>query len=152
MRKRHFLVNFFRSLLLGIFGGNFLVQPLAANTNVLKNTFKLKNVDDVLMTLFDTTIAGEDGSIRIETPQELENSAYVPVRLFTPGAEKIALIIQPATNPLVLAIDPGENFSGMMMTTLQFRQDSEISCYVFRQGQLHKSSRNVELSTRGYEK
>jgi predicted secreted protein len=122
---------------------SFASYPVAA--------FRAQSVDDILMELFETSDAGEDGSIIIQVPLEAEHQAYIPFRISAAGAEKIAVLVDSNPEPLVLSMVPGENTDGVVIGTLQMRSSSTISCYVLKQGQLYLASRQVRLAESGYE-
>jgi predicted secreted protein len=151
MDKRQFIKRGLQSMVVGVLGTltglkstfSFAAYPVAA--------FRAQSVDDILVELFETSDAGEDGSINIQVPLEAEHQAYIPFRISATGAEKIAVLVDNNPEPLVLSMVPGKNTDGVVIGTLQVQSSSTISCYAFKQGQLYLATRRVRLAESGYE-
>ena len=114
------------------------------------SAFRANTVEDVLLGLFDTTDAGEDRSIRIESPLEAEHAAHIPFRIVTPGASQVAVLVTGNTRPLVLFSDLSNYPEGIIYGSLVMERQSSIAVYVIRQGSLFWNSRIVRLPVAGF--
>ncbi len=151
MDKRQFFNFGLRTVFAGFLGAVMGLKSAASPATYPVSAFRTQSVDEILMRLFETNDVGEDGSIKIHAPLEAEHPAFIPFRISAPGAEKIAVVVDNNTEPLVLAMDVTGNTSGVIMGTLRMQWSSRISCYAMKQGQLYRASRFVRLSESGYE-
>ncbi|NKB62262.1 MAG: hypothetical protein GKR95_09050 [Gammaproteobacteria bacterium] len=123
-------------------------SPLGETRNI--STF-LENRDKTLRRLFETTEANDDASIIIDMPIEAEHLSYVPFRITATGAEKLAVFIEPAENPLVACFTLYPPCGPTANGTVDLQEGSVISCYVLRNKQLFRSSRYVRTGISGYD-
>lgn len=139
MKKRTFLqvsMGLASSLGLSVISGFSTLFPKAGLANSSANLFENDNVDEILLSLFNTTDVGEDGSIRIETSQQAESNLRIPFRITARYAEKVAVVAHSQSKPLILVADTSSNPDGVVIATMDLQQSSKLTCYVLKQGQL----------------
>ena len=143
--KRFFL----RAASTWFFGLPFIgLLPPAANANTHSQFHS--DLEKTLTTLFATSQAAEDTSLFIDAAQEAENPGLVPIKVTAQGAQSIAVFLQPASDPLIIAatFEPGSDPS--LTFTANMEQGTTILCYALRGKQLFRNARTIRTSQNGY--
>ena len=107
--------------------------------------FQSQSVDEILLNLFDTRESGEDGSIRISVPPEVENAGVVPFRIEASHSEKVAIIVDGNRFPLACVFEGANYPQGTVIGTLRLERSSSISCYAMKQGLLYRNAVSVRI-------
>ena len=107
--------------------------------------FRSQSVEEVLANLFDTRDSGEDGSLRISVPPEVENAGLVPFRVEASHSEKVAIIVDGNRYPLACVLEAANYPQGTIIGTLRLERSSRISCYAMKQGLLYRNAVSVRI-------
>lgn len=108
--------------------------------------FAASTVDQVLGYYFGTTDAADDASIKIILPIASEHRHLVPFKIIAPNAEKIAVLTDANSEPLILAMDQIKQSPSVIVGRARFERSGMLTCYVMRNGNLGRSSRRVTVS------
>lgn len=108
--------------------------------------FAATALGDVLEFYFGIRDASDDASIRIETPLEVPNGELVPFRVTAPGVEKIALLTDANSEPLIMAMDQIRDRQATMIGRARLTRSGHLACFALRNGRVGRSVRRVEIS------
>lgn len=160
MKRRHILKN---TWLLGITGLITWVSARTSNTllpstfaSTARDPFEINHVNDILLQLFETDQAIYDASIKIDVPMEAENAQFVPFRISTIGAERIAIIVNENATPLLMTVEGDADQTNkndlikVISATMRLESASHLSCYVIKQGELFQNSRYIDIAQPGF--
>lgn len=149
MDKRQFLIRFFRAAVpvLGMMAAGLTPGRSGQATAAYPiSAFRETRSENILMILFDTVETAEEGGIRIDMPTEIINPDAVPFRVSAPDAEKVAVLAKGNAHPLVLYCESPDYPEGVLMGTFKLERNSEVACYVLRQGLLYWNSIPVRIA------
>ncbi len=108
--------------------------------------FAATGLGDVLDFYFGIRDASDDASIRIEAPLEVPHGELVPFRVTAPGVEKIALLTDANTEPLIMAMDQIRDRQATMIGRARMARSGHLACFALRNGRIGRSVRRVEIS------
>jgi hypothetical protein len=124
--------------------------PTRAAAGYPVQAFRMSSVEEILLELFETTDSGEDGGLEILISSEVDNPDLVPFRITARHAEKVAILAENNTHPLVMVTDTRNYPEGVIIGALALQRPSVVSCYVLRQGYLYKNSRRITIAASSY--
>ncbi|MXZ81116.1 MAG: hypothetical protein F4Z15_07070 [Gammaproteobacteria bacterium] len=107
--------------------------------------FRSRDIDSVLIELFQTADSGQDGSLRIDVPVEAVNASVVPFRIVASNTERLAVFVEGNARPLLLVTEEAHRPHREMTGAFRLDRDSLVTCYALRQGELFRNSRPVRL-------
>jgi len=108
--------------------------------------FAASTVEQVLGYYFGTTDAADDASIKIILPIASEHKHLIPFKIIAPSADKIAVVTDANSEPLILAMDQIKQSPSVIVGRARIERSGMLSCYVMRNGALGRSSRRVTIS------
>ena len=154
MNRRKFLGATIKTSISGItlMVAGMLARPGSGFAKHPDTTAHSSYIDQVLTELFGTAVSGEDGGIQIDVPTEAVNQFIVPFRITARNAEKIAVLAERNTEPLIMVLETDNSRPGVVTGTFILERDSEISCFALRQGVLYKNSKYVRLAGKNSQK
>ena len=103
------------------------------------------------MDFFETDQSAEDASLIIDSPVEAENPGLVPFKVIAPGAEKVAVFLYPANNPLICATTLSPALGDTLTFTADLSEGTTLVCYALRNQQLFRRSKTIRVGTSGYD-
>ena len=110
-----------------------------------------QNLHQVLMEFFETDQSAEDASLIIDSPVEAENPELVPFKVIAPGAEKVAVFLYPANNPLISATTVSPGLADTLTFTADLSEGTTIVCYALRNQQVFRRSKTIRIGASGYD-
>lgn len=107
--------------------------------------FSAGDFGDVLEQLFGVREASDDASIEIKVSLEAPHGDLVPFRVAAPGVEKIALLTDTNSDPLIMVMDQILERHAVMIGRARMRHSGRLVCFVLRDGRLGRAERRVEI-------
>ncbi len=129
-----------------LFLGAGTLFRLAHATQDPRPEFAAREFGDALESFFGVREASDDASIEIEASLEVLHGELVPFRVSAPGVEKIALLTDANSDPMIMAMDQIRDRRAVMIGHARLQRSGRLVCYVLRDGQLGRSERRVQIA------
>jgi sulfur-oxidizing protein SoxY len=139
------------SSMLGVAVSAGLLKPTAVLAAWPESSFKAKDVDNALNSLFGSASLSPTSDITIKAPDIAENGAVVPITVSTKIAnvETIAVLIEKNPSPLACSFDLAKNTEGFVSTRVKMGKTSDLIAVVKSGGKLHSAKKTVKVTIGG---
>ena len=146
MQRRHFL-----RLCQSAFGAGIVatllrpIKAIATSQPDPRPEFASAEIEQVLAFFFDTVEAADDASIRITAPLMTTHKQLVPFKIEAPGAEKIAVLFDANTEPLIMAMNQNNNSQGVVIGRARLAGSGNLHCYALRNGIVGRATLRITV-------
>lgn len=151
MKRRTFLKGSVAASAVSAAVGVGLLTPRAVLAAWPTNAFKASSVDAALDALDGTHAMTNSDKVQIDAPDLGENSAVVPVKVYSQldNIESMSIIVEKNTSPLIASFILGPGVEGFVNTRVKMAKTSNVIAVVKAGGKLYSAKKEVKITIGG---
>jgi sulfur-oxidizing protein SoxY len=151
MKRRLFLKASVAAGTIGMAVGSGLLTPRTVFAAWNEAAFRAESIGDALKEGLGSDSATDSTEVSIETPDNPENGAVVPVEVATTltGVQSIALLVEKNIRPLCGVFHPGKRMKPGVSIRVKVGESGEIIAVVKAGDQLYSARKAVKVTVGG---
>lgn len=151
MKRRTFLKGSVAAGAVSAAVGVGLLTPRAVLAAWPTNAFKATSVAAALDALSGTHAMTSSDKVQIDAPDLGENSAVVPVKVFSQldNIESMSIVVEKNVSPLTASFILGPGVEGFVNTRIKMGKTSNVIAVVKAGGKLYSAQKEVKITIGG---